>query len=522
MPLNIQIEVSGTNKKIGVPFKSDLKVSALIVEVIRRAKLDVSLLPFLKIYLNGSELFLEDTMVDLGISDNTDLLVSNTAVAVQPIVPSQPIQVKEEPSLLSSNSVMTNEIEQLDMVVIDISASMTGKAFKNDILTRIEAAQAFFQAYLDKYHQHEIAAAVGLVQFGHLINLTFPITREFETFSTELGEIEANQSRTRLYEAILLAAETLQKFKSAHASLLAKNATMRVFCLTDGQDNSNFDPFITYQYLQQHGIIIDSIGIGTDNFSDLSKLTRSTGGKCFTVHSIQSGVELFEREAVLSLQKRSDFKPFPLSIHSRADLLQIQGETFADTNMQIKADPAVHKKAVTPNNTYVDNEINTNSNAAVKRIFKEFKDILSDTKFQVFIDENDVFFWKIVLSGPASSPYNAGWFLLTCKFPTNYPFSPPKIRFATPIYHCNINNDGALCLDILKDQWSPAMTIGKVMYSILSLLQDPNPNDALDSNKGAMYNHERPRYLSEAVEFTKRHASKSFDELAQLYNLKSN
>jgi ubiquitin-protein ligase len=59
------------------------------------------------------------------------------------------------------------------------------------------------------------------------------------------------------------------------------------------------------------------------------------------------------------------------------------------------------------------------------------------------------------------SPYSGGVFFLSITFPVDYPFKPPKVSFTTKIYHPNINANGSICLDILRDQWSPALTISK-------------------------------------------------------------
>jgi ubiquitin-conjugating enzyme E2 D len=61
----------------------------------------------------------------------------------------------------------------------------------------------------------------------------------------------------------------------------------------------------------------------------------------------------------------------------------------------------------------------------------------------------------------SDSPYTGGVFFLSITFPTDYPFKPPKVSFTTKIYHPNINANGSICLDILRDQWSPALTISK-------------------------------------------------------------
>ena len=122
------------------------------------------------------------------------------------------------------------------------------------------------------------------------------------------------------------------------------------------------------------------------------------------------------------------------------------------------------------------------SSLLIKRINQEINELQTNpvTNCSAGPDEDDITHWKATIFGPDDTPYQGGIFKLDVKFPTDYPFKPPKIYFTTPIYHCNINNNGGICLDILKDTgWSPALTISKVLLSICSLLADPNPKDPL-------------------------------------------
>jgi ubiquitin-protein ligase len=89
---------------------------------------------------------------------------------------------------------------------------------------------------------------------------------------------------------------------------------------------------------------------------------------------------------------------------------------------------------------------------------------------------DNIFEWVATLLGPEASPYAGGVFFLKIVFPLDYPFKPPKVTFTTKIYHCNVNSSGVICLDILKDNWSPALTVSKVLLSICSLLTDANPS----------------------------------------------
>jgi len=118
---------------------------------------------------------------------------------------------------------------------------------------------------------------------------------------------------------------------------------------------------------------------------------------------------------------------------------------------------------------------------ALKRIQRELQELGRDPPANCSAGPmgDDLFHWQATIMGPEESPYCGGVFFLDIHFPADYPFKPPKVTFTTRIYHCNINSNGGICLDILKDNWSPALTISKVLLSVCSLLTDPNPADPL-------------------------------------------
>ncbi|KAJ9679706.1 hypothetical protein PVL29_021582 [Vitis rotundifolia] len=109
---------------------------------------------------------------------------------------------------------------------------------------------------------------------------------------------------------------------------------------------------------------------------------------------------------------------------------------------------------------------------ASKRILKELKDLQKDppTSCSAGPVAEDMFHWQATIMGPPDSPYAGGVFLVTIHFPPDYPFKPPKVAFRTKVFHPNINSNGSICLDILKEQWSPALTISKVLVYHLHFL----------------------------------------------------
>lgn len=118
---------------------------------------------------------------------------------------------------------------------------------------------------------------------------------------------------------------------------------------------------------------------------------------------------------------------------------------------------------------------------SAKRLQKELAEITLDPPPNCSAGPkgDNLYEWVSTIYGPPGSVYEGGVFFLDIHFTPEYPFKPPKVVFRTRIYHCNINSQGIICLDILKDNWSPALTISKVLLSICSLLSDCNPADPL-------------------------------------------
>lgn len=146
---------------------------------------------------------------------------------------------------------------------------------------------------------------------------------------------------------------------------------------------------------------------------------------------------------------------------------------------------------------------------SAKRITRELKEFMQDPPGGCSagpVNETDLHSWNATILGPDDTPYAGGVFNLTIRFPTDYPFKPPHVSFTTKVYHPNINAQGGICLDILKDQWSPALSISKVLLSISSLLGDANPRDPLVPEVARLYETNRAEFNRVAREWTLKYA----------------
>eukprot|EP01129_Flabellula_baltica_P011289 TRINITY_DN490_c0_g1_i1.p1 TRINITY_DN490_c0_g1~~TRINITY_DN490_c0_g1_i1.p1 ORF type:complete len:151 (+),score=28.20 TRINITY_DN490_c0_g1_i1:35-487(+) len=139
-----------------------------------------------------------------------------------------------------------------------------------------------------------------------------------------------------------------------------------------------------------------------------------------------------------------------------------------------------------------------------RRIEKELHNMMEDPPMccSAAPVDNDPTHWMASVLGPEDSPFSGGIFFLDIQFPDDYPFSAPQFKFTTKVYHPNINHEGSICLDLLKERWSPAMTVSRVLLSICSLLTDPNPDDPLIPDIAHQYNTNRSAYEATAKDWT--------------------
>lgn len=144
-----------------------------------------------------------------------------------------------------------------------------------------------------------------------------------------------------------------------------------------------------------------------------------------------------------------------------------------------------------------------------RRITRELKDLETspvDNCTAGPVDKDNLYIWNGTIIGPSDSPYEGGLFKLKIEFPVDYPFKPPTVTFITKVFHPNINASGGICLDILKNEWSPSLTIGKVLLSISSLLTDPNPKDPLVPEIARLYETNIEQFNRVAKEYTQKYA----------------
>ncbi|KAK9767347.1 Ubiquitin-conjugating enzyme E2 11 [Basidiobolus ranarum] len=128
--------------------------------------------------------------------------------------------------------------------------------------------------------------------------------------------------------------------------------------------------------------------------------------------------------------------------------------------------------------------------SVTKRLSSELMSLMMSAipGISAFPDSDNMLSWVGTLTGVAGTYYEGLTFKLSMKFPSNYPYSAPTIKFDTPCYHPNVDmGSGAICLDILKEQWSAVYNVQTILLSLQSLLGEPNNDSPLNPEAAQLW-----------------------------------
>jgi ubiquitin-conjugating enzyme E2 M len=103
-----------------------------------------------------------------------------------------------------------------------------------------------------------------------------------------------------------------------------------------------------------------------------------------------------------------------------------------------------------------------------------------------FPNANDLSMFDVTVS-PDSGYWKGATYHFTFTIPADYPHKPPKVECKTKIYHPNIDMQGKVCLNILREDWKPVLDINGVIYGLIYLFYEPNPNDPLNQEAAELF-----------------------------------
>jgi len=143
------------------------------------------------------------------------------------------------------------------------------------------------------------------------------------------------------------------------------------------------------------------------------------------------------------------------------------------------------------------------ASAAQLRVQKDLAELqLPKTCTTEFPDPDDLLTFKLTIQ-PDEGFYRNGRFIFSFKVGPNYPHEPPKVKCETMVYHPNIDLEGNVCLNILREDWKPVLTINAIVYGIQYLFLEPNPEDPLNKDAAEVLRQNR-RLFEQNVNRTMR------------------
>ncbi|KAG8686934.1 NEDD8-conjugating protein ubc12 [Ceratobasidium sp. 428] len=120
------------------------------------------------------------------------------------------------------------------------------------------------------------------------------------------------------------------------------------------------------------------------------------------------------------------------------------------------------------------------TSAAQLRVQKDITELdLPSTMETKFPNPEDLLNFELVIT-PDEGMYKGGAFTFSFNINTNYPHEPPKVKCVPKIYHPNVDLEGNVCLNILREDWKPVLNLNSVMVGLQYLFLEPNAEDPLN------------------------------------------
>jgi ubiquitin-protein ligase len=365
---------------------------------------------------------------------------------------------------------------------------------KTNYLSRLDVVKKLFDAFINRSIAYSFNTSIGLMSFSDENKLECSMTPFYESFRDKMEEL-SEKGGTSLYKSLKDAATNLVTWKKGDLEKRG-GAKLRVVCLSDGKNTDSQSKTEVERIFLGNDVILDCIVIGKDFDSFLGTLSKKTGGYVFNPSTIRYSLAIMELETMISSKNREkcitrtgiiDEKSLP-PIKKPIQLQEKRSLEIAQAVLSLDDTNKIIKRQLT--------EILKNPHPDI----------------DVYINDSDFYFWKIILKGPESTPYKDGTWLLYVQFPTTYPNVVPNIRFVTPIKHCNVNNYGRICHSILDRNYTQNIKMTMILQCIYGLLLNPDVSDPLDTNLAALYYEATGQYEAQILEYVTKYALKTRDQ----------
>jgi uncharacterized protein YegL len=405
--------------------------------------------------------------------------------------------------------------DEVIVICIDRSFSMSteladgwlegnGDSTQNAAFSRLSEVKEVFKHLVTRLNAYRLNTHLGLVTFAnhHDLQVNRPITQIAMNVSDDLDHVNAS-GYTALWDALVKSKDMLVTYKSKYPE-----AKLRIIALTDGENNnSNFTASYVCSELYDNNIMLDAIVIGTTGTADLFKIAKHTGGYAFAPKSRTAFFQISLLETFIDIRTRPDIVKMPIvnyasSIPKPADMQDIYSfppcrpHANQDDNFIALQDAARFLTVISNrvnrtrsvvssshSNTWSDSTVSDASSQSGSVASGSGRILLSEVKamidnphpcMDVYVSESNMGFWKVVMQGPPSSPYEQGIFLIYIALGDDFPRRAPSVRFITPILHPNVSKVGRTFFRLVLPCWRSFVTRVNLQSSSMAVSAIPS------------------------------------------------